>query len=200
MRGRENHRDQLVRGALECLREQGYARTTARDIAAKAGSNLGSIGYHFGSKESLLNEAIGHGFAEWTDQLGRIAFSDAGATPLARVRASWRALAETFEQHRPLMVAFVEAIAQAERSDEVRHQLADLYQASRESVGRMVDASLRDAAIGDEHSETLASFLIAVCDGLLLQWLVDAERAPSGEELIAAFEAALPEALAAETA
>jgi AcrR family transcriptional regulator len=196
--GRENHRERLIRGALECLRKKGYARTTARDIAAVSGCNLGSIGYHFGSKDALLNEAIGEGFAEWTDQLGRIAFADVGATPLERLRASWVAVVETFEEHRPLMVAFVEALAQAERSEKVCRELADLYEASRTTVGRLVDASLGDSGIGADHIRTLASFLIALCDGLLLQWLVDTQRAPSGEELIAALEVALPRALAAE--
>jgi len=193
--GRENHREQLLGGARKCLREKGYARTTSRDIAAASKSNLGSIGYHFGSKETLLNEAIREGCAEWTDQLGRLAFADAGATPTERLRASWAALADTFEEQRPLLVAFVEALAQTERSEELRLQLAELYEESRAAVGRMVAASLGEAEIGEGHTRAVASFLIAVCEGLLLQRLVDPHRAPSGEELIAGLEAALPIAL-----
>ncbi len=34
--------------------DKGYARTTARDIATAAGVSLAAIGYHFGSKEELL--------------------------------------------------------------------------------------------------------------------------------------------------
>ncbi len=194
---RENHRERLVQGAMRCLREKGYAHTTARDIAGAANSNLGSIGYHFGSKEALLNEAIREGFAEWTAQLGSIAFAEAGATPVERVRASWVALTESFEEHRPLIVAFVEALAQSVRSDELRAQLADIYEDGRAAVGRLVEASLGDE-VGDEQSRAVASFMIAVCDGLLLQWLVDPDRAPSGEELTAGLAAALPVALAGE--
>jgi AcrR family transcriptional regulator len=196
---RENHRERLVQGAMRCLREKGYAHTTARDIAAAADSNLGSIGYHFGSKEALLNEAIREGFAEWTAQLGNIAFAEAGATPLERGRASWVALTESFEEHRPLIVAFVEALAQSVRSDELRAQLADIYEDGRAAVGRLVEASFGETAIGDEHCRAVASFMIAVCDGLLLQWLVDPERAPSGEDLTAGLDAALPVAVAADT-
>jgi AcrR family transcriptional regulator len=195
---RENHRERLVQGAIRCLREKGYARTTARDIAAASKSNLGSIGYHFGSKEALLNEAIRDGFAEWTAQLGSIAFADEGATPLQRGRASWVALTESFEEHRPLIVAFVEALAQSVRSDELRAQLADIYEEGRAVVAQLVEASLGEADIDDEQSRAVASFMIAVCDGLLLQWLVDPERAPSGEELTAGLDAALPMALAKE--
>lgn len=181
---------------MECLRERGYAHTTARDIAAAAHSNLGSIGYHFGTKETLLNEAIREGFAEWTAQLGHIAFADAGATPLERARASWVALTQSFEEHRPLVVAFVEAMAQSMRSEDLRAQLADIYEEARAAVGRLVEASLGDMEIGDEAVRAAASFMIAVCDGLLLQWLVDPEHAPSGEELTAGLDAALPLAVA----
>jgi AcrR family transcriptional regulator len=193
---RQNHRERLIEGALRCLREQGYAHTTARDIVAAADSNLGSIGYHFGSKEALLNEAIREGFAEWTAQLGSIAFAEAGATPLERARASWLALTESFEEHRPLVVAFVEAMAQSMRSDELRAQLADVYEEGRAAVGRLVEASLGETDISPEHLRAAASFMIAVCDGLLLQWLVDPDGAPSGQELTDGLDAALPMAFA----
>jgi AcrR family transcriptional regulator len=195
---RENHREQLLQGAMRCLREKGYAHTTARDIAAAANSNLGSIGYHFGSKEALLNEAIREGFAEWTAQVGRIAFANAGATPLERGRASWVALTDTFKEHRSLMVAFVEALAQAERSNELRRQLADIYEGGRAVIGDMIAASFQAAKIDDPHTRAVASLLIAICDGLMLQWLVDPEHAPSGRELIAGLEATLPLVLAEE--
>jgi AcrR family transcriptional regulator len=198
---RENHREQLLQGALECMREKGYARTTARDIAAASNSNLGSIGYHFGSKERLLNEAIREGFAEWTAQVGRVAFAEAGATPLDRGRASLLALTDTFKQHRPLMVAFVEALAQAERTPELRRELASIYEEGRSAIAAMVAASLDDEApVPDQDLRAVASLIVAICDGLMLQWLIDPRRAPSGEELIAGLEAALPAALAVEPA
>jgi AcrR family transcriptional regulator len=193
---RENHREQLLRGAMACLRDRGYARTTARDIAAASGSNLGSIGYHFGSKEALLNEAIRDGFAEWTTQLAGIVFAEPGATPIERARTSWIALTESFAEHRPLIVAFVEALAQTVRSDELRRQLADIYESSRAAVARLVEASLGETDVADRDIRAVASFMIAVCDGLMLQWLLDPERAPSGAQITAALEAALPVALA----
>ena len=46
-----------------CLREKGYAHTTARDIVAASSTNLASIGYHYGSTKALLERggAGGHG-------------------------------------------------------------------------------------------------------------------------------------------
>src|SRR3954463_5553225 len=113
---RQTHREMLLVGARKCLEEKGYARTTARDIVAASGTNLASIGYHFGSKEALLNEAITQAFDEWTEQIGSIAMAAPDASPLDRVGATWVAFIDSFERHRMVLVAFIEALAQAERS------------------------------------------------------------------------------------
>src|SRR5256714_10188090 len=68
-----SHREQLLRGAIECLKEKGYARTTARDIAAAADANLASIGYHFGSKEALLDAAVAAVSDESLPRMGQAA-------------------------------------------------------------------------------------------------------------------------------
>ena len=48
------------------------------------------------------------------------------------------------------------------------------------------------------NPKVVASFLLAVCDGLILQWLLDPEETPSGEELAASLGAALEAALQAQ--
>jgi AcrR family transcriptional regulator len=187
------HREALLDGARRCLLEQGYARTTARDLVAASGTNLASIGYHFGSKEALLNEALQRCFDEYIEQITRIVFADPSATPLQRVRASWEALVSMVEQHRPLRVAFVEALAQAERVPELRAQLAECYERARATVADMVRASVD--GLSDSTARQVASFLIAVYHGLQMQWLLDPQRAPTPHDLMAALEIALPAAL-----
>jgi AcrR family transcriptional regulator len=189
------HREELLRGARQCLEERGYARTTARDIVAASGTNLASIGYHFGSKEALLNEAITLAFDEWTEQVGALAMAAPDASPLDRVGATWVALLDSFDRHRAVLIAFIEALAQAERSPELRAQLADFYQRSREQIAAMVKAAIPD--VDDPVAERVASFLIAVCDGFVVQYLLDPERTPSGNELVDALGAALQAATAA---
>ena len=65
------HREDLLEGAIRCLYEKGYARTTARDIVAASGTNLGSIGYHYGSTEALLNAAMIDAIGDWGEEIGR---------------------------------------------------------------------------------------------------------------------------------
>src|SRR3954467_10451517 len=95
--GQPSSRDQLLAGAIECLQTKGYARTTARDIAAASGANLASIGYHFGSKEGLLTEAIARIDAEWTERIIAASLANPGAPPLERMARSWVAMLDSFE-------------------------------------------------------------------------------------------------------
>lgn len=190
------HREALLVGARRCLQERGYARTTARDLVAASGTNLASIGYHFGSKEALLNEAITQATQEWSDQLGHIALADPDATPLERIRAVWQALADSMDEHQPLIVAFHEALAQANRSLQVRDQLADCYERLRARSAELVRQTL--SGLPPDTARTVAAFFIAIADGMILQWQIDPARAPTVDELWAALGLALPAILDAE--
>jgi AcrR family transcriptional regulator len=187
-----SHRDRLLAGAASCLESKGYARTTARDIATAADANLASIGYHFGSKEALLNEALMRRFEEWTDDVVRRTLAAGDTSPLERVATSWKVMFDAFEESRPLLVAFVEAIAQGQHSGELRAQLASHYAHVRQTVADTVRASLgADAEQLGADPAVLASFLIAVCDGLAVQFLLDAEQTPNGTQLAESLGAAL---------
>jgi AcrR family transcriptional regulator len=191
-----SHREQLLEGAIECLRTKGYARTTARDIATASNANLASIGYHFGSKEALLNEAITRTCDEWTTRLGQAAFASGSDSPLEQMGASWLAMLNSFEALRPVLIGLVEAVGQSAWSEDLRQELAAHYKTSREQVAAMVRASLGEGAErAGADADVVASFLIAVCDGLVLQWLLDPDATPTGEELNVSLGAALAHAL-----
>jgi AcrR family transcriptional regulator len=53
-------RERIVRAALETLKAEGYAGTSARDIARRGGFNQALIFYHFGSVNRLLVAALDH--------------------------------------------------------------------------------------------------------------------------------------------
>ncbi|MER5738772.1 TetR/AcrR family transcriptional regulator [Streptomyces sp. NPDC002262] len=172
------NREDLLVGAKKCLYERGYARTTARDIVAASGANLASIGYHFGSKEALLSAAVIEAFEEWGQELRRILEEAADPT----VDAAWERVTEFFVTHRPLLLASVEAFAQADRVPGLREQLAEMYERARVALAAPLAAHLGDTAT-DRTMWLVGSFHLALVSGLGLQWLLDPEKAPSGEEL-----------------
>ncbi|WP_435793576.1 TetR/AcrR family transcriptional regulator [Nonomuraea glycinis] len=59
------NREDPLQGAKLCLYEKGYFHTTARDIATAAGVSLAAIGYHYGTKDALLNEPVSGTATGW---------------------------------------------------------------------------------------------------------------------------------------
>ena len=178
---RQTHRDALLEAAKRLLRERDYGNITARDLVAASNTNLGSIGYHFGSKEALLNEAIGQALEQWTEAIGRATSGDSGGTPMERMRHSWRAVLDEFEQVRPYFLAFIEALARSAHSPELAERLATHYERQRERVAGMLGEGL-DA----DEARRIATLVIATTDGLLLQSFVDPDHRPTALELVAA--------------
>jgi AcrR family transcriptional regulator len=183
----KSHREDLIEGSIRCLQAKGYAGTSARDIAAESGASLASIGYHFGSKDALLAKALLRSFGQWVRRVGEITLSTEDTSPAHSAAAALAAALESYEAQRPLLVAFVEAMAQAHRSDELRQGMVTLYREGRRTVAEIVRASLRDQAPElRSDPEVIASLVIAVIDGFALQWLLDPKDLPSSEELATA--------------
>src|ERR1700722_20726847 len=111
------HREDLLAGAVRCLREKGYARTTARDIVAASGANLGSIGYHYGSTEALLTASVLQAVDEWGTQLGQA--MAAGIDPAAlfpqRFEQYWTAIIESFGEYREAWRGGIHFFREADR-------------------------------------------------------------------------------------
>jgi AcrR family transcriptional regulator len=190
------HREQLLAAARRLLEERGYAHITARDLVAASDTNLASIGYHFGSKAALLNEAIEAAFADWAEQLANLVMSDPDATPLQRAGATWVAALGNLPQRRSILQSYVEALAQALRVPELRGQLAEHYRRARAMVAGLVAASLGEGTGADDPRCTaVATLVIAACDGLALQSLLDPENSPTPDELAAGLAAVVQASL-----
>jgi AcrR family transcriptional regulator len=179
---RDTHRTRLLEAAQTLLREREYGNITARDLVAASNTNLGSIGYHFGSKEALLNEAIGLALEDWAEAIGRAIRGDTRAGLPALMASSLRSVLDEYDSIRPYYHAFIEALARSARSPELRRQLAAHYNRQRDRVAGWIADSLGGTL---EHHEArhLASLLIGTADGMLIQSFIDADDTPTSREL-----------------
>lgn len=57
----------LIAAAAELFAEQGFRKTTVADVADRAGISRGSIPWHFGNKDGLLEAVIEDFSAAWQD-------------------------------------------------------------------------------------------------------------------------------------
>jgi AcrR family transcriptional regulator len=177
------NREDLLAAAKRLLNEKGYARTTARDLAAASGVSLAAIGYHFGSKEALLNAARIQALGEWWEELGRTLAADADpqASPMERFEAIWTKVVESFATHRPLWVATFELLAQLDHAPEVRAAVAEAQEQARMGLAGLFHHL--DPALDEQKAWAVGSFYLALLPGVMAQWLIDPEHAPTGRDL-----------------
>lgn len=174
------NREDLLAGAKQCLLEKGYARTRARDIAGAAGVSLAAIGYHFGTKEALLNTALTQATgSELGDDIERAITGATDSDPRRRLEDTWRYLLDSFPQHRALLSATMESHAQLEHVAEVRRTLAEAQPQAIEAIAEIVAGHHVDP----DSAPAVSAFYYALINGLAMTWLVDPDSAPDGAQI-----------------
>lgn len=184
-----NQKDALLAGAKQCLIEKGYGKTTARDIAEASGSHLGSIGYHYGSKDKLMNRAAMELSSEWGDTISQAMQQARGEAPHERLVAALAAIVKSLPQTRDVQSASLQAFTQAQFDDSLSEHISAGAAQARRAFGALLagkdehtTADLTDAESG------LGSLTYALTAGLAIQSLVDPENVPDSQQLKAAIE------------
>jgi AcrR family transcriptional regulator len=174
------HREDLLEGAKRCLLEKGFARTTARDIVKESGTNLASIGYHYGSKDALLAQAyvslVDDMSFEWGDRLSGAPGS------LERFREVWSNVVASLREPGSMWRLSGEIMAMGDQLPEARDQLS---LAQREGGRGLVALlmGLPEEQVSDETADTLGSFYMILMSGLIMQWTFDPKTAPDADQL-----------------
>jgi AcrR family transcriptional regulator len=177
MSPQRSNRDQLIEGALRCLEQLPPERVSARAIAAESGANLASIGYHFGSKDELVTEAVILGLDRWLDDIAARLDRLPARTPAARFRGAWEAIEASGRDHTGLARNFVGALARAQHDPRIAQRLSEGFRRTRPAVAALL-------GLGDDQAGNDAGGLVlAMFNGLLFQSLLDPRLAIEGERM-----------------
>ncbi|GAB2656207.1 TetR/AcrR family transcriptional regulator [Nocardia goodfellowii] len=183
------NREDLLAGARKAIMERGVAKTTARDIAAAAGVSLAAIGYHFGSKERLiteaLSEALGTGIGDAMEALIR----QTAGRPLPEAFAAMvDGLPAVFADNREAMLASLENMLRVARSSESQAFMADsIPQAHRDIAQSLTETH---PGLTAEQAEELAGLYFTLAQGMSVLWVMsDGKALPAGSRLVAAMTA-----------
>ncbi|MGX2994335.1 TetR/AcrR family transcriptional regulator [Streptomyces sp. JNUCC 64] len=178
------HREELLEGAKRCLLAKGFLGTTARDVVRESGTNLASIGYHYGSKDALLAQA----YVELIEDVS-LAFDEAGegddataAGSLARFERSWENVLRTFTENPSIWRLGLEVTLHSDRLPGVREHLVRASGAARGGlVAMFLGGPEPDPA--DPLSVTAGGFYSTLLQGLMVQWFFDPGTTPTAAEL-----------------
>ena len=180
------HREDLLEGAKRCLLEKGFVRTTARDIVKESGTNLASIGYHYGSKDALLVEAYVALIQEMGDRYGP-GWGAGGTTQappgsLERFQEVWANIIRSVPESRAIWLLSFELIFQGDRVPEVRKLLAAAQEEGRSGIVPLF-RDVPEADLDEETVDTEGRFYQTLLQGLMVQWLFDPDTATDADQL-----------------
>jgi AcrR family transcriptional regulator len=146
--------------------------------------SLAAIGYHFGSKEALMNQAIYEFVGEWGDEVERALSAEGAldAEPLKRFESIMGRTIESFNgPARGMWAAQMELLSPMEHNEELR---AFLARVQRDAAGGLAELFLGiDAGQDPEASRTAGSVMHALLIGIIVKWFMDPEQALSAREL-----------------
>jgi AcrR family transcriptional regulator len=149
----------LLEAVIECIVEVGYARTTTRMIAERAGVTAGAQAHYFATKTDLVAEAIERLAAQICDEILRHA--PTGGRP-SRAQLE-RFLDDTWALHRgPLFQAAMDLWAAARTDPELR---TSLHRAQRSISARVAEVAaqlLGQPAIDQNLAQAINADLAAI--------------------------------------
>lgn len=182
------NREDLLVAAKRCLLEKGYRGTTARDIAAASGVSLAAIGYHFGSKDQLMNQAVYEAVGDWAEGFARVldAAPDS-ASALDRLEALWGHMIDSFADSRPLWLAQFELFPEFDRQPMLRAFFASIQPEAHLGLGEIFyGRGQGDQAAPKETLSQVGKLYHAILIGVMAQHLIDPTSAPTAHDLIEA--------------
>ncbi len=166
----------ILHAARRCLSERGYAAATIAEIAAEAGVSRGLLHYYFRSKEELLAQVVRAGTDGYVELLESMFARSQSADDLARELV---VVTRTIVQSDPTFVSLsMECWTLAHESPLVAHEVEDLYRQLRDAVSQgLEEAEGRGIIRPAIPLGPLAALLLAITDGLVMQFLIHPELA-----------------------
>jgi AcrR family transcriptional regulator len=167
-------REEILEAALQLFAQKSYDRVSVREIARETGLSQAGLLHHFSTKEELFLEVlrrrddrdgdpVEHRHVHSVDHLISAVEHNAEEPGLVRLFVSMSA--ESTEDESPAREFFETRYAwlRGEVAADVRR---------RQDAGELAK---------DLNADDIASLLIAVADGLQLQWLLEPDKVDMGQ-------------------
>jgi AcrR family transcriptional regulator len=170
-RSTQKRRTQMLEAAMEVIVERGLCETRIADVAERADLSPALVVYYFGSKETLLTEALAYAedlfyieaFRELTGIEGAtermVRLIDLACPPVVRRESD------------EYWTLWVELWSRALRNDEAARKREALERRWRNTIAEVVREGQRSGEFGPCDPERFATYLSALMDGLALQVL-----------------------------
>jgi AcrR family transcriptional regulator len=164
-------KEQIVRATVECITKHGYHNFSMQDVARTAGVSKGIIHYYFLNKDELMMCVLDKVAGDIERVLGEEMSSI--TDPWRRMEIFIEVCFEIVKNTKEYYQVNMDFWTQINQKEEIRKVIAAHYSKFREAAALVIQDGVDKGSFRKVDSSAYASIIIAIVDGLSLQWLFD---------------------------
>lgn len=172
-------REQIVRALFDCLAESGHETVTVKDIARKANLHYGVIHYYFKSKDEIVSALADSIISKYESRLLRRIEHMQSASE--KLQAALDFLVNEFIFNRRLNRVFYNLVQMAFERKGVRAALRKQLRVYRTRIAEAIEDGIRDGDFARRDSAKAAALMVALIEGMALQWVIEPKSLNLGE-------------------
>lgn len=166
----DQRRIEIIKAFYRCVVDQGFSQTSIRKVAREAGMLPSTLHHYFKNRDEMIAQTVEY----FTDLIS------GGFVPQNTGNDNDTLLSEGLEYiFSPAMINpehtgfFLECCAEARHNPEVRASIATLFQRFRENILEHMGHASAFKHLSDPQKKILSSMIIAIHEGIELQWFAD---------------------------
>lgn len=167
----DERREEIVAAALQLVLKTGYNQVTLADIADHVGVSKGLISYYFPRKEDVFLAVLDQIVARMAVQFER--YCTAPCSAPEKLEMFFRNLFGNEKRARRYYTVVIDYMAQAIRQRAVQEYTQLIYDSYRTYMERVIRDGVQSGEFRAVDSTRCASLLMALMEGLILQWFFD---------------------------
>jgi AcrR family transcriptional regulator len=167
----QERKNQIINATIECITKYGYNNFSMQDVARIADVSKGIIHYYFLNKEDLMMAVLDRAAGDIEGLL--ININTQTSDPFERIRLLMKLCFNVVREKREYYCINMDFWTQINQKEKVRLAVAKHYAKFRQATSVVVQQGIDSGHFRAQDSNHTAAMIIALIDGLSLQWLFD---------------------------
>lgn len=159
-RERERAREEILHAAADTFAHSGYARTSMKEIAGRAGISVGMLYNHFKGKEEIFQELIEHYITHLEEKADRSCNDD--DTPIEKILSRLRSGVEFYWENRSLAMMYLN-----ENPLRLEVVVKGWEKQSRSAISELLSEAMERGDLVREDPDVVAALIIGGIHRLL---------------------------------
>lgn len=165
----ETRRGEIVDAALRLILKNGFHNTTLDQVAVQAKVSKGLVSYYFPKKDELFLAVLQLMIERLRSDLESAYRADLPARE--RLRLNFRNLFDNGKRTRQYYTVVIDFLSQALRERAVQGYTEVIYDTTLTYVEWTITDGIRSGEFRQVDAASMAAVLVAMMEGLVLQWL-----------------------------